>query len=49
MPALVDGDEAHPHVFVGEDLAVRAAIRDHDQIWWLLVERGAGKSNDRAA
>jgi uncharacterized protein len=25
-----------------------AAIRDHDQIWWLLVERGAGKSNDRA-
>lgn len=25
-----------------------AAIRDHDQIWWLLVERGAGKVSDRA-
>ena len=24
-----------------------AAIRDNDQIWWLLVEHGAGKTGDR--
>lgn len=26
-----------------------AANRDYDQIWWLLVDGGAGKSGDRAA